>query len=396
MRRTLFFLCCALASPALAAGFAIPEQSARAVGLAGAGTAASEGASALYYGPGSLAFEDGISAELSGTVISPSFQYRAPGAPAVQAEVAPALFVLPTLFASAPVAEGWFAGVGLFSHFGLGVTWPSSFAGRHEALRSNLTTLTVNPTAAYRLNETFGVAVGVDLVRATLELEQQLDLLEADGALRLGGGTWGIGANAGVTGQWLNEKLRVALSYRSLVPLRFSGRADFQVPAEFEGTLRDQNVSTTLTLPHVLSLGARHRFGRVSATGDLTYTTWSLLDALPLDFADDALDQSLPRAWVNTLSVRAGVELALTEPLTLRVGAGWDPTPSPSTTLSPSLPDGDRVLGGAGVGYALGNFYANAGVLYVHVLPRDSAAPAFPASYAGRAIVGSLSLGFRQ
>ncbi|MHB8873278.1 MAG: outer membrane protein transport protein, partial [Myxococcaceae bacterium] len=366
--RALLLAALLLARGVLAAGFALPEQSARSLGTAGTGTGSADGASAIYYDPALLAFEDGISAEVSGTLIAPSFSWEpltVAGGSGVPARAR--LFAQPALFLAAPVAEGVFVGVGGFSNFGLGISWPSSFPGRFDSSSAAITTFTVNPSAAYRIDRHLAVGAGVDVVRASVELEQGLDFIDQEGALRLGGGTWGVGFNAGLAGRWLSDRLTVGLAYRSFVGLAFKGRADFSAPPEFASTLQDQDVETRLTLPNLLSLGAGYRVTpRFRVMADLTYTTWSSLKVLPITFpGDPSLSQELRRDWQNTLTVRAGAEAQLTRTIAARLGAGYDPSPSPADTLSPSLPDSSRILASAGAGYRAGNLSADLGYMLV-------------------------------
>ena len=388
-----------LASSAWAAGFALPEQSARSVGAGGTGTASATGASALYYDVGNLAFEDGLSAELSAAVIVPTFRYEplraVDGTPAT---ARPQVFTQPAVFVAAPVEEGVFVGVGGFSNFGLGLTWPEGFDGRFDSTSSNVTTFTVNPGAAWRIDRHLGVGAGVDVVRGTVELGQALDFVDQAGALKMGAGTWGVGFNAGLGGRWLVDDLSAGLAFRSAVPLDFKGRAHFTAPPEFAASLADQEVRTRITLPNQLSAGVSYRVHpKVRASVDLTYTTWSSFRVLAITFpGDPTLDKELRRDWKNTLTARAGAEVTLWKGLTARLGAGFDPSPSPSDTLSPSLPDADRVLASAGAGYRAGNFSADLGYMLVLLLPRESSGEAFPARYSGMAHLVALTVAFRQ
>lgn len=387
-----------VASPAFAAGFALPEQSGRSVGMAGTGVASAEGASTIFYNPGSLGFEEGFAAEVSGIFIVPQFNYEPLRAvDGTNASAATRVFALPTVFAAAPIGP-LRVGVGAFANYGLGITWPSTFDGRFEATHSNLQTFTLNPTVAWRFHENFSIGAGFDIVRGTVELVRQVDFHDSEGTLRLGGDTWGFGGNAGIATHWLRDRLMVGLSYRSAVSLRFRGRADFTVPREFQAQLKDQDVKTALLLPHTVSLGASFRVTpRLRLTLEGTVTTWSTLDALVLEFEDSALNTTLRRDWTTTLTARAGAELAvLPKTLMVRLGVGFDPSPSPSTTLSPSLPDASRVLASLGVGYVQGNFSADVGYMFVFLLPRSSEGEAFPARYSGMAHVIGLSVGFRQ
>lgn len=394
--RALFALAL-VPSAALASGFAIPEQSAKSLGMAGVGVAADVGPAAIYYNPGALGWEEGIAAELTGTAIIPTFRYeplRSIDGTAASAKTQ--AFFAPALFAGFPVGP-LHLGLGVFSNFGLGLEWPPGFDGRFESQRSSLQTFTMNATVAWKLHRHVSLGAGFDLVRATVELSQRLNMIDAEGLLTLGGGTWGAGANAGIAARFLDDRLTLGFSYRSAVSLGFEGRADFVVPPEFEATLRDQAIRTTIVLPHILSLGVGFKpVPRLQLSLEGSYTTWSSIEEFHFDFEDDALDQRLRRDWVNTFTVRLGAQWEVVNKLTLRLGAGFDQTPAPAQTLSPSLPDSHRLFGSVGVGYRLGNFALDAGYLLVGLLPRQSAEPAFPARYSGLAHLASLTVTFRQ
>ena len=263
-------------------------------------------------------------------LIVPQFSYeplRAVDGTAASAQTK--VFPLASIFVDVPVGPVRL-GLGAFSNFGLGLTWPDGFTGRFEATSSNLQTFTLNPTIAWRFNEHVSIGAGFDVVRGTVELSRQLDFVDSEGTLRLGGGTSrGFGGNAGITTHWLSDKLAIGLSYRSAVSLRFNGRADFTVPREFQAQLKDQDVSTSLLLPHTISLGGAFRVTpKLRLMLDATYTTWSTFQVLQLNFADASLNTTLQRNWENTLTVRAGAELAVftsgaSKQLLLRLGAGF-------------------------------------------------------------------------
>ena len=384
------------ATVCLAAGFALDEQSARTLGMGGVGAAAAEGAVTVYYSPGAMAFEDGIAAEISGVLIIPSTSYTAPGGgTAMHAEGS--TFFLPTLFATAHLLDNVTFGLGGFSNFGLGITWPNNFPGRFDTLSSSITTYTINPAISVAIGEHFGIGLGVDIVRATLQLQQDLNFGDAGpGSVLLGGGTWGVGFNAGLAARFLDDSLRLGLTWRSFVPLDIAGLAHFAVPVEFQSSSPDEGVHTSLTLPNLFALGGSYRVTQALKLAlDLDYTTWSSLGSLDLDF-NTLTPQHLKKNWRNTLSVRVGAEYAIGRCWNVRLGVGYDPSPSPSYTLSSSLPDADRELIGAGLGFHGGMFFADLGYQFVYSNTRTTTPPAFPATYHTIANLAALTLGFRM
>lgn len=383
-----------VASSSWAAGFAIPEQNARSTAMVGVGAASSEGAVGIYFNPGAVAFEDGIAAEISVLGLMPMIQADTEG---TTYRADRSFSLAPTLFVTAPVTERLYVGFGAFSGFGAKVSWPESFPGRFEGSSSSLTTYTLNPTISLRLNDDIGIGAGVDVTRAAVQLNRQLDFGSTEGSLRLGGGTWGVGGNAGIEMRMMSKRLRLGANYRSATTLNFDGTASFDVPPELESELRDQDVRTTFVLPHVVSAGVGFLVQpRMLVTGELSYTTWSSLQSIDLDFEDDARDQSLRRDWTNSVAVKAAADYKLSPQLALRAGLGFDQTPSPDHTTQPSLPDASRVLASVGAGYRMGNFGVDFGYLFALLLPRTTSGEAFFATYSGTAHVFAISASFRQ
>lgn len=392
--RVLAIAAALFATHSFAAGFLLPEQNARSSGMAGVGAASSEGAAGIYYNPGAVAFEDGMAAEVSLLGLLPMLNGQTAG---VTYAAERAFNLAPTVFVEAPLAQRFYLGLGGFSGFGARVAWPDDFPGRFEGSASSLITYTINPTFALRVNDDIGIGAGVDVTRAAVRLDRKLDFASAEGTLSLGGGTWGVGGNAGVELRMMSKRLRVGANYRSATTLNFDGTASFDVPPELESELRDQDVRTTFVLPHTVSLGAGFLAQpKLLLTAEATYTTWSTLQSIDIDFEDDARDQSLPRNWSNSVAVKAAAEYRLSPSLSLRGGAGFDQTPSPDNTTQPSLPDASRVLLSAGAGYRVGNFGVDFGYLLALLMPRTTTPDAFPASYSGMAHVFALSASFRQ
>lgn len=380
----------------LAAGFQLPEQSARSLAMAGTGAASAEGASTVFYNPGAMSFEDGIAAEASGIMLLPLFDHRSTGGQVTSIEATPNF--APTFFVEVPVVESINVGFGAFSDFGASIAWPKDWAGRFEGTKSSLVTYDFNAAVSWRFLRELSLGLGVNLVRGTVELNRQLDFVDTEGSLRLGGGAWGVSPNLGLHGRWMHDRLRAGATWRFMTPLSFSGRADFTVPPELQSQLRDQDVSTKLTLPNLFALGVAYELSpRLTGTVDLTYTGWSSFKTLEIDFAEDpSLNQSLRREWHDSPSFRAGVEYAPTREFQVRGGAGFDLTPSPTDTTSPSLPDASRVLVSVGAGYRFGNFNFDAGYLFAWLLPHTTTGEAFLGTYEGTAHVVALTLSFRQ
>ncbi|MFW5968416.1 MAG: OmpP1/FadL family transporter, partial [Persicimonas sp.] len=99
--------------------------------------------------------------------------------------------------------------------------------------------------------------------------------------------------------------------------------------------------------------------------------------------------------WENAFAFRLGGQYDVTEEIPLRLGFAYDRTPIPDETVNASLPDNDRLVGTAGLGYQTGSFRADLAYSVVQTIPRDIDNDRAPTGeYATRAHLVALSLGY--
>jgi long-chain fatty acid transport protein len=352
-------------------GFLIYDLSGEAIGRASAVAASIDEPAAVWFDPAALSFM-GPAASAGGVYVTAKSRFS-PAAGGASTDSQRGNFFLPTVFATAPVSNRVTVGLGVYTAFGIGVTWPNGWIGREAAISASLQTLAVNPTVAVRLDHRLSVAVGFDAVRGAVDFVNGLPAV-AGGQVELGGGTWGYGFNAAVLYRPLPNRLQAALTYRSRVRLAFDGRADFDpTNPDFLPALPDQGGSAAITLPDALTLGVMFRpRADLTLEADLNYVLWSTYDKIDIAF------QSAPAHVIqpdgrNAFTARAGADFRLPHPdLHLRAGFIFDQQAIPSEALGPGLPDGNRLDGTVGVGYTHGRFTGDLGYMLVYVLDAQS------------------------
>jgi len=65
------------------------------------------------------------------------------------------------------------------------------------------------------------------------------------------------------------------------------------------------------------------------------------------------------------VAIYVGGEYRVTDPLALRLGFRYDPTPVPSETMGPELPDADKLYYCAGAGYKYSSWTFDLAYMYV-------------------------------
>jgi long-chain fatty acid transport protein len=362
------------ARPCRASGFLIYDISGEAIGRASAVSADIDAPSAVWFNPANLAFMGGVHASAGGVLVTSKASFSpAAGGPSTDSQRG--TFVLPAIFANGLITDRVAVGVGAYSTFGIGLTWPDEWEGRESAIHASLQTLTLNPTVAVRVHRQVSVAAGFDAVRGVVDFTNGLPTL-IGGEVRLAGGTWGYGFNVAALYKIRPGRLHVALTYRSRVKLGFDGRANFN-PAnpDFAPVLPDQPGTAAITLPDVITAGVMARVRPdLALTFDANVVLWSTYDRVNIDF-QSAPDRAIVPNGQNTFTLRAGADWSFPTRwpgLHLRGGLIYDHTAIPSTNLGPVLPDANRIDVALGAGYGRGHFRADLGYLLVYFLAADS------------------------
>ncbi len=387
-----------LSSAAMAAGFQLDVAGAKATGMGGAVTALVDDPSSIYFNPSGMAGHKGLDVSVGATLVIPmlSFTHADDGhVTSTPVSVLPP----PNAHVVYGITEDLALGVGLFVPFGASVAWPKDWEGDSKAISSSLQTFDIQPTIAYRIHPRLKLGFGFDAVRGTVLIERALNFVDTKGSVKLGGATWGYGWNAGVIVDVVESYLTFGATYRSPVKMSFTGQSHFSdVPVEFSGLLKDQTITADVNLPAQANFGfgftptKRLRFGI-----DFHYTNWQDFPQLAINFENPALNNPLQKNWTDQVSFHLGAEYDITHSVSARLGFVYDPTPSPAQTLTPDLPDANRVKICAGVSWKHDSgFSVDFGYQFVALLAQNSLAPGFNGTYAGSAQVIGLNVGFKM
>ena len=366
-----------LPTHARAAGYAIYEQGAAALGMAGANTASVHDASAVFFNPAALPRLEGNRIYVGCSALQPvtSFAGRSPNPGyGVTEQMVRQTFYPPTVYAAFHLPRGLAIGAGVNAPFGLGVEWdPLTFSGRYIVTRVDLRTVNGSACLAYAPNARWSFAAGPDVLWAKVKLENHT-LAIAPG----GGGaavdvadvalesdfTAAAGWNAAVL-YTPGAKTRVGAYYRSkIVDHMDFARADFTQILTGNPTFDaivasqlppDQGVGTVLNFPAMWSLGAALEPSPAwTVEADFIYFEWSVFKDLPINFyRTPARNVTRIEDYDDSWQVRTGTEYRRGA-LSCRAGYYFDKSPAPTHAVTPLLPDADRHGVSLGLGWALG------------------------------------------
>ncbi|RMG74790.1 MAG: aromatic hydrocarbon degradation protein [Nitrospirae bacterium] len=300
---------------------------------------------------------------------------------------------VPNFYYARGLSDRLFFGFAVNSPYGLATEYDKDWVGRYHAIKSDLLTININPSLAYKLTDRFSVAAGFNIQYLDAELSSAIDFgtLDAigyfaplslgltpqmdDGYVTLKGDSWGYGFNFGLLYD-VSPSTRVGLSYRSRVVHHVNGKADFSnVPSGLSvlPVFKDTDASTKLTLPDTLSMGFYHLLtDKLAVMGDITLTFWSVLDELRFSFDNPNQPDSVTTTkWGDSFRYSLGFSYYASERLTLRTGIAYDETPIKEARYrTPRIPDSDRLWTALGLGYSISEHF-KVDIGYAHLFVND-------------------------
>ena len=414
------------AGTSFAAGFRLPQAGVKAMGMGFAFTAQADDPSAIYFNPAGLTQLQGTNLMLGVTYVRENggeFTGTTPvddfltGFTTVKNETQKSLdFFIPNLYVTRTTNDGYISyGVGVFTPFGLGQEYENKSTSifRNQITKIDLQTIVVNPTIAFKVNDMLSFGFGVDWMygKAILERTPWNPALLPAGQngnafdLKLDGDGDAWGYNFGVLLK-PTKNLRIGANYRSPFNLKIK-EGDVNVSNVNAGApgfaaANGTKASVTVGMPATFALGASYTMGRLTVNADADWTFWHSYSSLPINFESSALaDSNAPKNWNDVVAGRFGAEYRVTDPLALRVGFAYDPSPVPSETMGPELPDADRLNYMVGVGYKIGPVTIDVAGMYVDKFDRtvnnqnNATLTGFNGTWKGDAWLASLDVGYR-
>ena len=392
----LFFLA---AVPAFPSGFQVNTQGARAMGMGLAFTAVANDPSAIFYNPAGLGWQKHFEVQVGASLLTKTEgdftgENPYPGISNREKEHKTS-FVLPTLYAVAPLTSEINLGVGIFSQYGLGFRWDNAetFSGRFIAQNAVIQTVDLNPVLSFQATPAISVAVGADYRLSKVQLEKNQPLLNpftnsvVDAAhVKLNSeltDNHGWGWNAGILVRPIPQ-LSFGAAYRSKIKIDYEGKATFQQRltgnAQLDAIVASQlptgshPVTTSIDFPASVNLGAALTLpGELTVSGEADWTEWKQFESLNILFTD-LVGRDLDRTmnWKDSWAYRVGIEKKFRS-FALRAGYYRDKTPQPVENAGPILADNDRDAYSLGFGYGNDRWGVDISDLYIKFKKLDTA-----------------------
>lgn len=376
---TLKTAACAMAlalacSSAFASGFALQNQTGSGNGNAFAGAAAAaEDAGTVFFNPaGMMHLPQGHHLSVAGTILSRSIDFSNQGTtvPTFTGDNggdAGGMALIPAGYFSYAYSSNVRLGIGVSPTFGNLTEYNQSFIGRFSGYFAEVKQINVNPSIAWKINDTLSLGFGLNWATNETEFRQMVPIAattERIATLKGDDDAWGW--NAGL--MWrVSDKTRVGLAYRSTLKFNLEGTQTID-------GISSTAIRSTLKTPDTFSMAVSHQLDdRWQILGDLTWTGWSSVITLPVTNATTgALITSLSYNFRDTWRVGLGANYRLNSDWLLRFGVAYDQSPVRNDAdRTMTLPDSDRTWLSIGAKWTL----SPAGSLdfaYSHIFFKDA------------------------
>lgn len=409
------------------AGFQLNETSASGLGNAFAGGAAeAQDASTVWSNPAGMSRFTSPQVAVVVNLITPSFKLQNDGSqPAAFQPIgnsggdAGSDNVVPNLYAVMPINHDWSFGLGINTPFGLETHWGEGWIGRFQALETKVSTINVNPSLSWRVNDTLAVGVGVDWQRIdatfTSDVNYSGALMQAAGQAAAGGlippsllptiaslvpglsshtqvkgndSAWGW--NIGIL--WdATPQTRIGAQYRSSIKYHVEGNVSFDNPAlpavppplapvigglgaAVNSVLVNGGVTADIKLPDIANVSVFHKLNdQWDLMADAQFTHWSVFKDLTFVRTTGSILASTPENFRDTWKLSTGASYHYNDQWTFRGGVAWDESPVNNTDRTPRLPDANRTWLTLGTQYRFNrNLALDAGFSYIWIESSDT------------------------
>lgn len=357
----------AFSGSAAASGFQLLEQNASGLGNAYAGSAAvAENASTIFYNPAGMTQLKDREISLGLTAIKTSYKFTDQGSSVGALGAAGNggdggdWGYLPNAYASWALTKDIYVGLGIGAPFGLKTEFNNPWKGGAQSLMFDIKTININPSIAWRVNETVSLGAGVNWQRMEAKYQRLLGIGNAGLAssvmnLKMDDDAWGWNVGALFT---LQPGTKVGVSYRSAIKHELDGNLKFSGPlaqsVALGGSATDRTAQAAIKLPDTLILSATHNLNKqIELLADVSWTGWSsvpyvdVVNTQTTGLAPTAqagnVAQRLDTKFKDTWRVAIGTNYSYNDALKLKAGIAFDQTPvkGPTSRLV-SLPDNDR------------------------------------------------------
>lgn len=315
--------------------------------------------------------------------------------------------IVPSFHYAQPLGERAVFGLSIVSPFGLSTDYDLSSPVRYAATWSQLQTLNLSPELGGKLTDNLSIGGGIDFQYANVKFNRMLGSPSLIPSLGLfsptifdsqsynTGDSFAVGFHAGLMFMFNDEHTRWGLNYQSHMNHQFTGHsiltgpladttASFSFPDEInnpKATFTSDNLTSNyISLPNIVTLSAYQDLtNQWALLGSIVFSGWSSFQSIQLnniaaysinqetDFLVPAqANSTTPEDYRDTWRFALGANYRVNDQWLIRMGGGYDQTPTVYPERDVRLPDANRWALSIGTHYQmLYNLGLDAGFTYL-------------------------------
>lgn len=288
---------------------------------------------------------------------------------------------VPSFHYALPLGENAGFGLSVVAPYGLATDWGNS-AVRYQGSFTEVITTNIAPEIGARISDHFALGGGLDFQYARVKFNSilgvptffapNLNPASIDSLSYNNANSIGVGFHTGVMAMFNDNHSRLGLNYQSKMRHNFNGQSRLTGKLASPGIILGLPVSVAaanpnalfktnalygspIELPDVLTLSAYHDLNdTIALLGSVVYTGWSCFDKVQLNNVAAPVinpNTTVNLAQINSINeqhysdtwrVAVGANYHVNDLLMLRVGGGYDPTPTNDEYRDVRVPDVSR------------------------------------------------------
>jgi len=377
MKKILLGLLLGLPILGYSQSFQVNLQGQKQTAMAGAGTGVALDEAAVFFNPGAVSFlkKNGVQAGISPLYLKTAFRENGSNITEYNKDKLATPVMGYAVFGN-PEGRLRF-GLGIYTPFGGAMHWNEDWTGKYTVTSLDLQAIYIQPTISLKITDNIGIGGGLVYSMGKVDLRRAVPLTlnnGQSGTAKLEGDTHDFGWNAGIYVKTVSG-VSIGVTHRSQVTARVKdGDAKFDVPEALIAGFPTK-FTAELPLPATSSIG----FGfypseKTTIALDANWVHWNKYKELAFVYNNNQRVENTrsPRNYHDAAALRLGIQNQTTERLALRAGVGYAFTPVSKGYVTPEVPDANRVLLSAGIGYkASEHFNVDFSFLYENVKARN-------------------------
>lgn len=346
-------------SDAMAAGFAIRENSAEGVATVFAGDASrADDVSTVFNNPAGMNDLQGTQIEVGGALVLPSINYTGSltaGTTTLSGNNSRQdglIALVPDLYGVMDLNDRTKLGLAVTAPFGNGVDYGNQWSGRYVNIKTSALSMDFNPNISYRLTDWLSVAGGFSLQYLRLGLASGIpqSLIFGSGpdsSFDLAAANWNWGWNLGVLAEpW--EGTHLGLAYRSDIDHTLKGMLRFAPQTSPLLGLNSAGATTDIHLPASITASVTQDVSSdFSLSSDLQFTEWHTFNDVAVIAPPNpnfTFIEHYRDSWMGSV----GGSYKINDVWSLRSGVGYDESPVTDAYRDTGVPDDNRYMVGIG------------------------------------------------